>query len=157
MKPWQRITFYVILAISIGYGAFFVFVAIFQCGPPTKLLEHVVSGHGCLSTNLLLASGYIYAVFNIAADWIFVFIPIFMLKETFMDRRSKISVGVIMALGAVWVFQPFFPNIYNVLIIINAKREHIWCNSASLFERSTLRKRLFLYVSRPSSPTFGSG
>jgi hypothetical protein len=125
MKPWQRITFYVILAISVGYGTFGVFIAIFQCGLPTELLEHVVNGHGCLSTNLLLSMGYIYSVINIVADWIFVFIPMFMLKETSMGRRSKLSVGVIMALGAVWVFQPFLPNICNVLIVINTKREHI--------------------------------
>ena len=125
MKPWQRIIFYVILAISVGYGTFGVFIAIFQCGSPTELLEHVVNSHGCLSTNLLLSIGYIYSVINIVADWIFVFIPMSMLKETSMDRRSKLSVGVIMALGAVWVFQPFLPNVCNVLIVINTKREHI--------------------------------
>ncbi|OCL01555.1 hypothetical protein AOQ84DRAFT_401738 [Glonium stellatum] len=101
MKPWQRATFYVILAICISYSTLYVFIAIFQCGLPTELLEYVVSGQGCLPTDVLLGFGYTYSAISIIADWVFVVIPIFMLAETSIDRRSKVSVGVIIALGAV--------------------------------------------------------
>jgi hypothetical protein len=99
-KEWQRKTFYIILGISSVYGCLYVFVAIFQCKNPKDLFIHVIS-ETCLPDAFLLTCGYLYSSINTIADWTFVLIPIFMLHNANMDRRTKISVGVIMALGAV--------------------------------------------------------
>lgn len=99
-KSWQKYTFYVILSVSVVYGTCYTGLAIFQCGLPTDLLKHVISGRGCVPTAVSLASGYTYGALNVIADWTFVIIPIFMLAESSMDRRSKISVAIIMVFGA---------------------------------------------------------
>jgi len=48
-----------------------------------------------------LATGYLYGAINVIADWTFVLIPITVLLDSELDRRSKISVSIVMALGAV--------------------------------------------------------
>jgi hypothetical protein len=48
-----------------------------------------------------MTTGYLYGAINIIADWTFVLIPISVLLDSNLDRRSKISVSVVMALGAV--------------------------------------------------------
>lgn len=48
-----------------------------------------------------MSTGYIYGIINVLADWTFVLIPISVLMDSDLDRRSKMSVGIVMALGAV--------------------------------------------------------
>lgn len=48
-----------------------------------------------------MSAGYIYGIINVLADWTFVLIPISVLMDSDLDRRSKMSVGMVMALGAV--------------------------------------------------------
>ncbi|KAF2491942.1 hypothetical protein BU16DRAFT_564423 [Lophium mytilinum] len=99
-KIWQRRTFYVILAISSVYGCLYVFVVIFQCKDPKDLFIHVITDT-CLPDAFLLTAGYLYSSINTVADWTFVLIPLVMLSTANMDRKTKFSVGIIMALGAV--------------------------------------------------------
>ncbi|KAI5379607.1 hypothetical protein J4E82_001647 [Alternaria postmessia] len=101
-KKWQKLIFHVILAISATYGLYYVFIALFQCGDPTRLADSLLSpsSPNCLPSALLLTSGYLYGVINVIADWTFVLIPITVLLDSDLDRRSKISVSIVMALGA---------------------------------------------------------
>ena len=93
--------FYNILGVSAVFGVIYTFVAIFQCGLPEDLLDSMLSGsRQCLPSWFLLSTGYMYGSINVIADWTFVLVPILILVESDMDRRSKISVGIIMALGA---------------------------------------------------------
>jgi hypothetical protein len=55
----------------------------------------------CAPSWLALSSGYIYGLTNILADWTFTLIPISILIDSDLDRRSKISVGVVMGFAAV--------------------------------------------------------
>jgi hypothetical protein len=93
----------IILAISATYGLFYVFVTLFQCGNPTQLADSLLSPASphCLPSAFLLTTGYLYGVINILADWTFVLIPISVLVDSDLDRRSKISVSIVMGLGAV--------------------------------------------------------
>jgi hypothetical protein len=61
----------------------------------------VFNAKKCLPAAVTLGTGYLYGSLNVIADWIFVLVPITVLMDSSLDRRSKISVGIIMALGAV--------------------------------------------------------
>jgi hypothetical protein len=102
-KRWQKLIFHIILAISATYGLFYVFVSLFQCGNPTQLADSLLkpASPKCLPSAFLLTAGYLYGIINIVADWTFVLIPISVLIDSDLDRRSKISVSIVMALGAV--------------------------------------------------------
>jgi hypothetical protein len=100
-KRWQKLIFHSILAVSAFYGLFYVFVVIFQCGDPARIAESFVDSPRCLPAGFRLSAGYIYGAINIIADWTFVLIPITVLLDSELDRKSKISVSLVMALGAV--------------------------------------------------------
>ncbi|KAL6707453.1 hypothetical protein ACN47E_004023 [Coniothyrium glycines] len=100
-KRWQVRIFHAILGTSATYGLFYVFVTIFQCGDPAKVADSLLASPKCLPGPLLLTTGYLYGGLNVIADWTFVLIPISVLVDSNLDRRSKISVSIVMALGAV--------------------------------------------------------
>ena len=100
-KRWQTVIFHTILGVSAGYGLFYVFTTIFVCGDPAKIADTLVGSKKCLPTGFILATGYLYGIINVVADWTFVLIPIAILVDSDIDRRSKISVSVVMGLGAI--------------------------------------------------------
>jgi hypothetical protein len=100
-KRWQRILFYVLMGVSTAYGFTYVLTIIFTCGDPAKIADTVFMPKDCLPAAVTLGTGYLYGALNVTADWIFVLVPITVLMDSSLDRRSKISVGIIMALGAV--------------------------------------------------------
>ncbi|KAL5115708.1 hypothetical protein ACEQ8H_006420 [Pleosporales sp. CAS-2024a] len=100
-KRWQIMLFHVILGVSAIYGFLYVLTAIFACGNPTNMADAVLGSKKCLPAALVLISGYCYGVINIIADWTFVLIPITVLLDSELDRRSKMSVSIVMALGAI--------------------------------------------------------
>jgi hypothetical protein len=89
------------MVVSSVFGLFYVFVSIFQCGNPARFEGSVVGSHKCLPTAIGLGAGYAYGIVNVLADWTFVLVPIVVLLDSKMDRRSKISVSVVMGLGAI--------------------------------------------------------
>ncbi|KAF1844212.1 uncharacterized protein K460DRAFT_388086 [Cucurbitaria berberidis CBS 394.84] len=100
-QPWQTLIFRVILGVSATYGLFYIFVTIFQCGKPADLADSLIGSSSCLPSAFLLTTGYLYGVINVIADWTFVLIPISILVDSELDRRAKISVSVVMGLGAI--------------------------------------------------------
>lgn len=77
-----------------------MFIALFQCGNPAKFKENLFVERQCLPTMFLFFSGYLYGGVNVLAEWTFVLIPISTLMESHVDRRTKLSVSIIMGLGA---------------------------------------------------------
>lgn len=100
-KRWQKNIFHTILGVSAAYGLFYTFTVLFVCGDPAKLADNPVRDRKCLPTAFILTTGYLYGIINVIADWTFVLIPIATLVDSDMDRRSKISVSIVMGLGAV--------------------------------------------------------
>ncbi|KAF2624852.1 hypothetical protein BU25DRAFT_127537 [Macroventuria anomochaeta] len=100
-KRWQTIIFHSILVVSATYGVFYVFTTVFVCGDPTRLADSLLGSKKCLPAGFILATGYLYGIINVIADWTFVLIPIAILVDSDIDRRSKISVSIVMGLGAI--------------------------------------------------------
>ncbi|KAF2641983.1 hypothetical protein P280DRAFT_449381 [Massarina eburnea CBS 473.64] len=100
-RPWQKYLFNTILAVSAIYGFFYFCTTIFVCGNPANLGEALLGSKRCLPTGFTLATGYLYGIINVIADWIFTLIPILILVQSDMDRRSKISVGIVMSFAAI--------------------------------------------------------
>lgn len=111
-KRWQRLLFHIILAVSAGYGLFYVLTTIFACGDPAKIADVLVGSKKCLPTTFILSTGYLYGAINVIADWTFVLIPICVLLESDLDRRSKISVSIVMGLGAIGSISSIMRMVY---------------------------------------------
>ncbi|KAF2874143.1 hypothetical protein BDV95DRAFT_604345 [Massariosphaeria phaeospora] len=111
-SPWQVRLFHTILAISALYGSVYFLISLFQCGNPNKLADNLMGSKKCLPKDFQLAAGYIYGVINVLADWTFVLVPICILVESDMERRAKISVGIVMGLGAVGSISSILRMVY---------------------------------------------
>lgn len=111
-KRWQKLLFHIILAVSASYGLFYVLSTIFACGDPNKIADVLVGSRKCLPKDFILSTGYIYGAINVIADWTFVLIPICVLLESDLDRRSKISVSIVMGLGAIGSVSSIMRMIY---------------------------------------------
>ncbi|KAH7128398.1 hypothetical protein B0J11DRAFT_578614 [Dendryphion nanum] len=119
-KRWQVVLFNTILGVSAIYGVFYAFVAIFQCGVPDDLLDNLLHGSKqCLPDWFLLLTGYIYGSINVIADWTFVLVPIVILVESDLDKRSKVSVGIVMALGAIGSISSILRMVYLKGLLLN--------------------------------------
>jgi hypothetical protein len=111
-KKWQKVVFYVLLVTSTVYGLYYVFIALFQCGNPAKIADSLLGSPTCLPPALTLGSGFIYGIINVIADWTFVLLPISVLIDSDLDRKSKISVSIVMALGAIGSVSSIFRMVY---------------------------------------------
>jgi hypothetical protein len=111
-KRWQTQLFHAILTVSATYGLFYALSTIFACGDPRRIADAYLGSKQCRPSGFVLATGYIYGVINIIADWTFVLIPISVLIGSDLDRRSKISVSIVMALGAVGSISSILRMVY---------------------------------------------
>ncbi|KAF2010865.1 hypothetical protein BU24DRAFT_47762 [Aaosphaeria arxii CBS 175.79] len=121
-KRWQVLTFYIILGVSAVYGVIYTFVAIFQCGVPHDLLNNLLHGTDrCLPEAFSLFTGYLYGTINVIADWTFVLIPIYILIESDMTRQSKLSVGIVLALGAIGSISSVMRMVFLKGLLLNGQ------------------------------------
>ena len=54
----------------------------------------------CLSSTTIQGMSYTQAVINAISDWIYGLLPIALLWNANMNKRSKVSVGILLALGS---------------------------------------------------------
>jgi hypothetical protein len=80
------------------------FLIIFQCWPVGFFWGQFKGDSGtCLSADIVKNSVIGYSVINACADWTLGILPIFLVWNLTINLRTKISVAVILALGAVYV------------------------------------------------------
>ncbi|KAI9705163.1 MAG: hypothetical protein M1820_005310 [Bogoriella megaspora] len=71
-----------------------------KCGNPTKILENKLTGH-CIASNVQLGFSNMHVAVSAATDWTLAILPVIILWNANMDRRTKASVGGILMLGAI--------------------------------------------------------
>ncbi|KAI5209518.1 hypothetical protein E4T39_00885 [Aureobasidium subglaciale] len=98
LEKWQRRTIIISTVIFSLYTFGFFFVAIFQCGDPSKYLVHKVQGK-CMSWSALGPLNYIHGVMNALTDWVFVSLPILVVRKANMRGRDKWSVVFVLIIG----------------------------------------------------------
>lgn len=108
----------VMLVFSI-FTIFFLFLMIFQCHPisyfwtqnPQPGPDYIApAGESCIPRWIIADSTYAHGALSAAADWTLGILPIFLVWNLNMNPRTKISVALILALGAVYDY--LLPCIY---------------------------------------------
>ncbi|KAF2437906.1 hypothetical protein P171DRAFT_526671 [Karstenula rhodostoma CBS 690.94] len=99
VKRWQLVVIYTTVAISCISAAASFFYCLFRCGP--DLDEYVVQQLSSLCTPRVLdrVFAYQHAAFAFSTDCVFVLLPIPLLWNTNMSRKSKCSMGFILSLA----------------------------------------------------------
>jgi hypothetical protein len=98
LERWQRQVIIISTIIFSVYTFSFFFVAVFQCGDPAKYLLHKVQGK-CIAWSTLGPMNYIHGVMNALTDWIFVSLPILVIRKANMSVRDKWSVIFVLVIG----------------------------------------------------------
>ncbi|KAF2153594.1 hypothetical protein K461DRAFT_293847 [Myriangium duriaei CBS 260.36] len=89
------------IAGSCVFGTFYVFLTIFQCTPVPFWWDLNPGAQGkCLSPAVFMSCGYLISVLNSAADFFFAILPIFIVRQTALEKRAKIAVCVLLGVAS---------------------------------------------------------
>lgn len=89
------------LVITELYSLFFFFIFLFQCLPSEYFWTRHTGGKGtCMDPFIIVAVFYGYSAVTCAGDWIYSILPVFLVWDLQMRRNEKISVVMILAVGA---------------------------------------------------------
>ncbi|PQE17462.1 hypothetical protein CJF32_00008691 [Rutstroemia sp. NJR-2017a WRK4] len=98
----HRIIIYVtVITIELTSFAYF-FIFILQCIPSEFFWTQYIGGKGkCVNPKVTVDASYAYSAITCACDWTLGLMPIFLVWNLQMNSRTKISVGIILAVGAI--------------------------------------------------------
>ncbi|KAL5113711.1 hypothetical protein ACEQ8H_008416 [Pleosporales sp. CAS-2024a] len=103
VKPWQLGLIYVNVGVNMFSSTATFFYVLFRCGPNLDRYVLQQLADQCTSRRLDNFIVYQQAAITTLTDLVFVTLPIFILWNANMSRRSKISAGFILILAATGV------------------------------------------------------
>jgi hypothetical protein len=125
VAKWQRYTIIIGTSIFSLFTFAFFFVAVFQCGPPSDFLLNNAKGK-CLPWSVTGPLNYIHGTMNVLTDWVFVSLPILVIRNANMNRRAKSSVIGVLAIGVLG-------SVASVVRLYYVKDIHPGASSATEF------------------------
>jgi hypothetical protein len=88
------------MAVVIAFSTFYIFLAIFQCNPPSYFWERYLGKTGtCINSAIFPGATYAHSTISAIADWILGLLPLWLIWDLQMNFRTKISVGIILGMG----------------------------------------------------------
>jgi hypothetical protein len=101
VAPLHKWIIWGVLLVHEVYSVFFFFIFVFQCVPATYFWTRFTGGKGkCINPKISVDVFYVYSAISCAGDWILGILPIFIVWKLQMNKRTKISVACILAVGA---------------------------------------------------------
>lgn len=99
----HRIVVWALISTVIAIGLMFWLVLLFDCKPVSYFWNQADLMHSgtCTSIHTLLAIAYFYSSVTIVCDLALGALPILLVWDLQMNKRTKIAVGGILSLGAV--------------------------------------------------------
>jgi hypothetical protein len=100
----QSIILWSVMAVSTAMSIYFFFLFLFQCSPVSYFWTQYQGQHGhCINPAIISRTAYFYSSISCWSDWTFCILPAFMVWKIQMNHRTKVSVLILFALGAVYV------------------------------------------------------
>ncbi|KAK8124700.1 uncharacterized protein PG998_000459 [Apiospora kogelbergensis] len=103
-KPWHKAVIYTVLAVVVVWNVVYASLAAFQCLPVEHFWERISDPNAdgqCLSEDIITGTTYAAAAINCAADWVLGLLPIALVWDLELNRRTKASIAGILALGII--------------------------------------------------------
>jgi hypothetical protein len=101
VKRVQIIIIWFVMGIVGVFSVFYFFLIIFQCHPVAYFWGKYSGLEGsCISPVIIADSTYAHSAVSCFADWTLGTLPISMVWGLNMNPRTKLSVAIILALGA---------------------------------------------------------
>lgn len=103
---WMKIFIWVMLVVVGVYNAFYFFLDIFSAQPVEyywlRFAPNPPPGH-VNDTKFAIIPTFIASILNIIVDWALAILPMILLWKAKMDRRTKISVIIVLTIGSMYV------------------------------------------------------
>lgn len=110
----HRMIIYTVIVTSSVYSAFFFFLFVLQCRPSNYFWTRYTGGTGsCMDPKITVDATYAYSAVSCLADWTLGIVPVFIIWNLQMNPRTKLSVALILAVGAMFVY-PFYSDTRHV-------------------------------------------
>lgn len=101
MRPVHIWILRVLMAGTVVFGFFYLLLAFLQCKPISQWWT--LDRKGCISGQIVVDATYCASTLNALADWIFGLLPIFIVRDLQMSKRTKIMVAGILGFAALYV------------------------------------------------------
>ncbi|TVY47169.1 hypothetical protein LOCC1_G002578 [Lachnellula occidentalis] len=99
-KPVHKIIIYTTLTMMLAYSIFYSFLVIFQCSPISFFWAQFEGLKGtCIKPTIFPAASITHSAVNFTSDWILGLLPIALIWNLRMNRRTKVSVAAVLSLG----------------------------------------------------------
>ena len=96
----HKIIIWVVIIVTEVYSAFFCLLFILQCRPSAYFWTQYTGGSGtCINPKITVQAFYGYSAISCIGDWTVGILPAFMVWNLQMNRRTKLSVAAILAVG----------------------------------------------------------
>ena len=98
----HRVVIYSVLAVTEAFSTVFFFMFIFQCRPSSFFWTRYTGGTGvCFQPDIIVNMTYAWSAISCVGDWMLAIIPVLIVWNLQMNIRTKISVVLILSMGAV--------------------------------------------------------
>ncbi|KAJ5669587.1 hypothetical protein N7462_010657 [Penicillium macrosclerotiorum] len=103
VKRIHRMILWGIIGLVIVIGLMFWLILLLDCQPISYFWDRVdpTASGTCLAVDVLLGIAYLYSCLTIICDFTLGILPIILVWNLQMNRRTKIAVGGILSMGAV--------------------------------------------------------
>lgn len=90
------------MAITAVTGVMFLLATLFQCSPVSFFWTKAVGAQGkCLDIEVIIALTYFYSAVSALCDFTFGILPVFMLWNLNMSRKTKTAVAPILSMACI--------------------------------------------------------
>ena len=129
VKRWHRIILIVVTSTIMLFSFAFFFFIVFQCSPIyhywTRIiyLEQLTDG-SCVSAGASRGISYAHSTLSSIADWTYAILPIFMVWNLNLEKRTKFLVSFILGFGAIGCVAVVVRIVYIYQLKMNA--DFLW-------------------------------
>ena len=96
----KSIIWTVVIILEV-YGLAYFLLFVMQCFPSAYFWTRYTGGKGtCIDPTITVNATYAYSAISCAADWTLGLLPVSLVWNLKMNPRTKLSVALILALGA---------------------------------------------------------
>ncbi|KAK6004770.1 hypothetical protein QM012_008632 [Aureobasidium pullulans] len=101
VQRWQKVVIYLAVTIMTLYGLAYAFLYLFRCGPNVnQQLVYWAEGK-CIADHKLLVMTYVFGSLDTLTDFVYAFLPIYILWNSNMPLGMKITAGFLLCMGSV--------------------------------------------------------
>lgn len=109
VKRVHSIVLWAVISVTTIVGLVFWLMLTLQCRPVAFFWNRTGNGH-CLSSDSIITMAYVYSVEAAVCDFTVGILPVFVIWNLQMNRRTKWAVAGILSMGCVYVVSLFLSS-----------------------------------------------